>query len=235
MLQCFSESGNATGSTVADLADSPCKVQFTNKANQEDASDDVFCHLYFTDSTLGNTVVWQFINNSTGSPVTWAAEGAASTSTTGTSAAIASSSTSSAGSSSSTSAATVASTTLPPSTSASLTSTAGPSSTGSKAHQGLSTGASAGIGVGVALGVLGALALGFTLLWRRRRRRRQNPEWHPAPQNPPEDQDYQDAPFDARAMRESKSPGMLGGPAVKASTDSPQELRGHETASELPT
>lgn len=135
-----------TTSIVAKLAAPPLTYQFTTPATSQNDTDEIFCHFFFDPSVMGNTVTWQFINESQAKAVTWSASPTSSTSQ---------SSTASTPTSSSTPAATYPSGAPPAGNSSSL-----------------SSGARAGIGVGVTLGalfLLGALILFFAS--RRRKRR----------------------------------------------------------------
>ena len=125
----------------------------------KNATDEVFCHLYFSPSKHGNTVRWRYISQQGPSSVTWAlpdsdANTVSMTVTTGVSVPLTSldaGSTASQGAGHG---------------QAQANQKTGSSSAGSR----LSVGATAGIGVGVAIGVLLVAAGAFTIFWRRRRR-----------------------------------------------------------------
>jgi hypothetical protein len=135
---------------VAKLAAPPLTYQFSTPANSANDTDLIFCHMFFVNSAMGNTVTWQFINEPEAKAVTFSAAPTTTPSTSPTSTTPTSSST-------------------PTAISPSVTP---PSGSGSS----LSAGARAGIGVGVALAALflvGCLVLFFAS--RRRKRQAASP------------------------------------------------------------
>ncbi|KAK5113451.1 hypothetical protein LTR85_010879 [Meristemomyces frigidus] len=226
-FSCWALSGNQTTTTIADQAGPPLTVQLTQVAAQDNASDAVFCHLWFTASRDGNTVVWQFINNASDPAVTWSADASASSTTSAVVAESASSAVSS----------TAASSMATTSTSPAAAPSAATSSAAASAQKEMSTGTSAGIGVGVALGVLAIVGVGFALLWRRQRRRRRSPGWLPGQEKAADGQlpGYQDPVGQHRLAELYQPPMELGAAGRKGQAGDPQELREHEAASELAT
>jgi hypothetical protein len=135
-----------TTSIVAKLAPPPLTYQFTTTANAASDADLVFCHFFFVNATMGNTVTWQFVNEAGDKAVTFSAPPTAAASTSRTS------------------------TTLVPTTSAtSAPVSPSTSSPASSASSSLSSGARAGIGVGVVIAAM--LLVGCVVLFFASRRR----------------------------------------------------------------
>ena len=189
----------------------PFTYQFTNEASQRNSSDSIFCHFYFSPSTMGNTVVWEFLNQAGPDIRTWEGPPTPSSST-------------------STSSAVRTTTTVIPTH---PKPTSSPTSTTSSSGGGLSTGASAGIGVGVGIAVLAIVAALFFFL--RRSKPKQNPEqdtqWH---QYSPTVVDYKHgyqansnrAPTFRSEVDGNPAPVELGGSSPEFELPSPATKRG---------
>jgi len=158
-MTCFSESQEATRSVVAKLASPPLTYQFKDPANSN-GSENIFCHIFFAQSTNGNTVTWQFLNQAGDKAVTWSASsGALSTAKPSSSTATESLST-------------MLTNSLSSATGVSSSSSSSSTATAQSASTGLSSGASAGIGIGVTLGALALAGLAFFLVRKKRRNQR---------------------------------------------------------------
>lgn len=149
-----------TRSLVANLLTQPLTYQFTNTANQVSDTDLIFCHFFFSPSTLGNTITWQFVNQPNDEPVTWSAPSISSATSSSTSSSTAPTSTSTSVSS------------VKDTPTALITTTAIPNTVTNKSA--LPPGAIAGIVVGVTVPVIiAAIALvAFVIMFTRRRRPR---------------------------------------------------------------
>jgi hypothetical protein len=58
---------------VAKLAAPPLTYQFSTPANSANDTDLIFCHFFFANSVMGNTVTWQCINEPEAKAVTFSA------------------------------------------------------------------------------------------------------------------------------------------------------------------
>ncbi|KAJ9635449.1 hypothetical protein H2199_008452 [Coniosporium tulheliwenetii] len=72
-LYCLTPSNVKTGLWVSQSIAPPVTYQFDTPANRSDG-ERIFCHMTFQPSTLGNTVVWEFLNEAAEVATTWTAD-----------------------------------------------------------------------------------------------------------------------------------------------------------------
>ncbi|EON66370.1 hypothetical protein W97_05467 [Coniosporium apollinis CBS 100218] len=72
-LYCLTPSNVQTGVWVSQSIAPPVTYQFDTPANRSDG-ERIFCHMTFEPSTLGNTVVWEFLNEAAEVATTWTAD-----------------------------------------------------------------------------------------------------------------------------------------------------------------
>ncbi|KAI9763737.1 MAG: hypothetical protein M1840_009134 [Geoglossum simile] len=79
---CYIPPGNTASCT---LLDEKVMSPYTWKFLQRPPYNSTICHLYFHNTTLGNTVTWEYLTEAAADPITWAAQPASTPTPTSTS------------------------------------------------------------------------------------------------------------------------------------------------------